>query len=142
MIIITHHLYAETSGLPQMCCFTWNHARKNTFAYINKIIRVHRDIMPDILAAHALAGGDTVSSFAGVGKATAFKKLKTSNGVLKLGDLSATKEEITKSCPHFISVLQNHEKQIILVCYGQKYSNVKLQGSGMLRQSHVIFHQP
>lgn len=111
LIILAHHLYAETNGLPpniSLCMESCSES--HSLININEVIRVHRDIMPNILAAHALTGCDTVSSFAGVGKATAFKRLKTFNGLLKLGDLSATKEEITESCLQFTSMLYNHEK--------------------------------
>jgi len=52
-------------------------SRSHTIVYINKVVQQHDAVIPNLLGAHVLSGCDTVSSLAGIGKATVFKKLIT-----------------------------------------------------------------
>ena len=46
---------------------------------INATVDLHRDIIPDLLAAHGLTGCDTVATYFGIGKAAVLRVLAWSN---------------------------------------------------------------
>ena len=76
---------------------------------INATVDLHRDIIPDLLAAHGLTGCDTVATYFGIGKAAALRVL--TSGVHRLtyvGDTSRIMSEDTA-----------HATPFILACYGQ-----------------------
>ena len=77
---------------------------------VNDIVVKHAAIMPNIIAAHALTGCDTVSSFARISKTPVLKKLHTHTPTLRLGDLSSTQHDITESCTQFVCVMYNQEQ--------------------------------
>jgi len=68
-------------------------------------------VIPNLLGAHALNGCYTVSSLAGIGKATVFKKLTDS---LPLGDPSASLDEVTDSCLRFVATLYGKDQETSL----------------------------
>ena len=75
----------------------------------NATVDLHRDITPDLLAAHGLTGCDTVATYFGIGKAAALRVL--TSGVHRLtyvGDTSRIMSEVTAQATPFI-----------LACYGQ-----------------------
>ena len=76
---------------------------------INATVDLHRDIIPDLLAAHGLTGCDTVTTYFGIGKAAALRVL--TSGVHRLtyvGDTSRIMSEVTAQATPFI-----------VACYGQ-----------------------
>ena len=81
---------------------------------VNDVVSNHQKIMPNLLAAHALTGCDTVSSFSGIGKASVLKTLKKFNGQLKLGNLTTSTAEVTESCLQFVCLLYGEESAISL----------------------------
>ena len=65
----------------------------------------HGNIIPDLLAAHALSGCDTTSCYFGIGKGTIVKTLKTQNSPLSLlGDPNTNIEDVLKQSSNFIAV--------------------------------------
>ena len=65
----------------------------------------HRNIIPDLLAAHALSGCNTTACYFGIGKGTLVKTLKTQNSPLSsLGDPNANMENVLKQSSNFIAV--------------------------------------
>ena len=76
---------------------------------INATVDLHRDIIPDLLAAHGLTDCDTVATYFGIGKAAALRVL--TSGVHRLtyvGYTSRIMSEVTAQATPFI-----------LACYGQ-----------------------
>ena len=59
--------------------------------------------MPNLLAAYALTGCDTVSSFAGIGKTSVLKKLEAFTDTLLLGDPSASMDEVITSYLKYVA---------------------------------------
>ena len=60
---------------------------------VNEVVKQHAAVIPNLLGAHYVSEYNTVSSFAGVGKATVLKKLMTfpdSLSSLSLSDPSAS----------------------------------------------------
>ena len=76
---------------------------------VNDSFRAHSDILPNLLAGHALTGCDTASSFCGIGKPTVLKELKAFKGLLKLGEFSVPVDDILKSCLEFTTMLCNQD---------------------------------
>ena len=76
---------------------------------INATVDLHRDIIPDLLAAHLLTSCDTVATYFGIGKAAALRFLASGVHVLTyVGDKSRILSEVTADATPFI-----------LACYGQ-----------------------
>ena len=76
---------------------------------INATVDLHRDIIPDLLAAHGLTGCDTVATYFGIGKAAALRVLASGGHARTyVGDTSRILSEITAQATPFT-----------LVCYGQ-----------------------
>lgn len=110
LIILAHHLHMKTKGLSQnMTLSIESCTSTHNVISVNDVIRQHATIMPNLLAAHALTGCDTVSSFAGIGKMTVLKKLEVFSGELKLGKMSVPFQEISESCLQFTNLLYGDE---------------------------------
>ena len=79
---------------------------------VNASVDAHKNIVPNLLAAHALTGCDTVASPYGIGKLTALKVLKAGAcGLDQLGQIDIE-----------VPLTQAAEKQpmdFMLACYGQ-----------------------
>ena len=76
---------------------------------INATVDLHRDIIPDLLAAHGLTGCDTVATYCGIGKAAALRVLTSGvHALTYVEDRSRILTEITAQATAFI-----------LACYGQ-----------------------
>ena len=70
---------------------------------INASVEKHHKIMPDLLAAHALTGCDTVAPYHGIGKFTALRILRTGKYSLSaVGDIYSTEAEICQQAGAFI----------------------------------------
>ena len=76
---------------------------------IKATVDLHRDIIPDLLAAHGLTCCDTVAIYFGIGKAAALRILASGvHAPTYVGDTSHILTEITAQATPFI-----------LACYGQ-----------------------
>ena len=76
---------------------------------INATVDLHRDIIPDLLAAHGLTGCDTVATYFGIRKAAALRVLTSGvHALTYVGDRRRILTEITAQATPFI-----------LACYGQ-----------------------
>ena len=76
---------------------------------INATVDLHRDIIPDLLAAHGLTSCDTVATYFGIGKAASLIVLTSDVHALTfVGDTSRILSEVTAQATPFI-----------LACYGQ-----------------------
>ena len=80
---------------------------------INASVEKHQAIIPDLLAAHALTGCDTVAPYFGIGKGTALKILRRSQYSLAyLGNVGIPMLQVTNQATLFV-----------LACYGQSHCN-------------------
>ena len=110
LVILAHHLHSRTNDIPEDVVLTMASCSASTSVIcVNEVVRAHSEILPNLLAGHALTGCDTVSSFCGIGKATVLKKLKAFKGLLKLGELSVPMDDILKSCLEFTTMLYNQD---------------------------------
>ena len=76
---------------------------------INAYVEKHHNIMPDLLAAHALTQCDTVAPYHSIGKLTALRVLRTGKYCLSaIGDIHSTVAEICQQAGAFVKA-----------CYGQ-----------------------
>ena len=76
---------------------------------ICKTTEQHRDIVPNLLAAHALSGCDTVAQFHGIGKATILKKLKAGFALKAVGIVEANIEDVLRESTLIISSCYQHQ---------------------------------
>ena len=77
---------------------------------ISATVKKHSDIVPNILAAHAISGCDTVASIFGIGKPTVLKALRSSNiSLASIGDLDSQIENVI-----------DEGTSLFLRCYGQQ----------------------
>ncbi|KAL8571528.1 hypothetical protein ACOMHN_056823 [Nucella lapillus] len=115
LVILAHHMHKQTGGLSNhVALFMESCSSGHNVICVNDVISSHQNIMPNLLAAHALTGCDTVSSFSGIGKASVLKTLTKFSGQFKLGNLTASAEEVTESCLQFVCLLYGEESAISL----------------------------
>ena len=106
LVILAHHMSMHTNNMPGVTeVFMESCSRNRAVIDVNKVVGKHTKIMPNILAAHALTGCDTVSSLAGIGKPTVLKKLETFRETLKLGEPSDSLDEVVDSCLKYVATL-------------------------------------
>ena len=80
---------------------------------INATYEKHVILVPNILAAHALTGCDTVGATFGIGKSSVIKVLKSNEvSLVSIGDLRVPFSDCAREGTQFI-----------LRCYGQKTLN-------------------
>ena len=106
---------------------------------VNQVLQKHHKIMPNLLAAHALTGCDTVSCFSGIGKATVYKKLESFDDHIKLGDLSACLDEVTESCMGFVASLNGHAQGNALEAMRAEIFTWKPLAKGTSQQNLKVF---
>ena len=70
---------------------------------IKKSVEANLNIVPSLLAAHALSGCDTTGHFQGIGKGTVSKKLKEGLQLEYLGNLQSDLSLVQKECTVFMS---------------------------------------
>ena len=70
---------------------------------INQTAKKHSDIMPSIIAAHALSGCDSVPKMHRIGKKTFKNVLKKGYEFKSLGDINATEESILQESTKFVA---------------------------------------
>ncbi|KAL8582263.1 hypothetical protein ACOMHN_037020 [Nucella lapillus] len=115
LVILAHHMHKQTGGLSNhVALFMESCSSGHNVICVNDVISSHQNIMPNLLAAHALTVCDTVSSFSGIGKASVLKTLTKFSGQFKFGNLTASAEEVTESCLQFVCLLYGEESAISL----------------------------
>ena len=82
---------------------------------INQTAKKHADIMPSIIAAHALSGCDSVPKMHFIGKKKAKNVLQSGHELLSLGDVNAVEDTIIQESTKFVSA-----------CYGIKSDEADL----------------
>ena len=70
----------------------------------------HKEIIPNILAAHALSGCDTVAQCWGVGKGNVVKVLKAGHTLPSIGTVSASEAEVVQEATSFVAAFYGENK--------------------------------
>ena len=106
LVLLLHHVHALNCNLPSTIEVRMQSLSSGrSIIDVNKTIQQHAAIIPNLLAAHAITGCDTVSSISGIGKSTVLKKLKNFKEELKLGDANSSFDAILKSTCKFVTTL-------------------------------------
>jgi len=77
---------------------------------IRKTVAMNKDIIPELLPAHALSGCDTVAACRGIGKGTVLKVVRSGKSFSKLSEVDAQMEGAIKQATEFMTA-----------CYGQRH---------------------
>ncbi len=84
-------------------------SRSRSSIDIGATVAKHSGIVPQMIAAHAVSGCDTVGCYHGIGKTKVVKALSAGIELNHLGDPKASLDDVMKESTHFIGA-----------CYGQK----------------------
>ncbi len=94
---------------------------------INATVDLHRDIIPDMLAAHGLTGCDTVATYFGIGKAAVLRVLASGvHALTYVVDTSRILSEITAQATPFILASYGQTKCTSLTGAHQKMWAMKV----------------
>ena len=104
------HYYLE-DGL-QMLVTMESPIKERVVVDIGKTVDKHRDIIPEILPAHALSGCDTVACCFGIGKGTILKVVRSGHSLSLLGQIDTPMPAVIKQATTFMTA-----------CYGQSGCN-------------------
>ena len=101
----------------QLSCFCFMEATSTVRATIDiaATVQRHSAIIPQLLAAHALSGCDTVAKLSALGKSTVVKKLQQGHKLYKLGNKNADIQDVVSEATQFIAA-----------CYGRKDSDITM----------------
>ncbi|MEL7308361.1 MAG: hypothetical protein AAGK05_11175 [Pseudomonadota bacterium] len=105
-VLILH--YYQTEGL-SCAVLMESPVRDRAIVDIGMTVAKHIDIIPELLAAHALTGCDTVACFYGIGKTTVLKVLQSGLSLSLLGHVDASFSSVLKQATDFL-----------IACYGLK----------------------
>jgi len=75
---------------------------------IRLTVEKHKEIIPHLLAAHAVSGCDTVAQYWGIGKGTAVKKLQAGYKLVLLGETNAPTADVIQEASVFIAACYGH----------------------------------
>ena len=115
LLLLVHHLNIYLGSLPcTVRVFMESCSGNRAVIDVNEVVKKHKSIIPNLLAAHALTGCDSVSSLAGIGKAKMFNKLQKFTDSLDLGDPSSSPEDVISSCLKFVAMLYGQEPEMPL----------------------------
>ena len=88
-ILLLYHYQQENITCPMIMS---SPIQQRSVIDIKATVEVHGSIIPDLMAAHALSGCDTVPTYFGIGKGTVLKVLKT--GTFSLSHLGCTNAQL------------------------------------------------
>lgn len=83
-LLLLHYYYNEGLSIPM---YMESPIRGRLLIDIKTTVQKHRDIVPDLLAAHALSGCDTTACHFGIGKCKVVKVLEKGHSLSLLGQL-------------------------------------------------------
>ena len=69
----------------------------------------HRDIVENLLPAHAMSGCDTVASYFGIGKSIVIKVLKDGNDLSAVGIKNSSLQDVIHQASGFLGFLWHQE---------------------------------
>ena len=86
--------------------------RGRSLINIKTSVQKHTDIIPDILAGHALSGCDTTACLFGIGKGKIVKVLKNGHSLSLVGDKTANIEDANKQASILINICYGYPKSL------------------------------
>ena len=107
VFVLLAHYFAEDSLSVSLIMESTSRGRSSID--IGATVAKHSYIVPQMIAAHAVSGCDTVGCYHGIGKTKVVKALSAGIELNHLGDPKARLYDIMKESTHFIGT-----------CYGQK----------------------
>jgi len=108
-VLLLYHYMKESLTSPM---FMSSPVQRRSLIDIKGTVQIHQSIIPDLPAAHALSGCDTVATYFGIGKGTVLKNLIAApNSLLQLGCLNDVIDQST---------------QFIGACYGNRVKEKKM----------------
>ena len=100
-VLLIHHY--QNKGLTS-AMFMTSPLQQSSTIDIKATVEKHQAIVPGLLAAHALAGCDTVPTYFGIGKGTVLKILNAApDSLTMLGSLNAPLSEVVHQSTNFIA---------------------------------------
>ena len=107
VFVLLAHYFAEESLAVSLIMESTSRSRSSID--IGATEAKHSDIVPQLIAAHAVSGCDTVGCYHGIGKTKVVKALSAGIQLNHLGDPKASLDDVMKESTNFIGA-----------CYGQK----------------------
>ena len=105
-VLLVHHYEEAKLRLPMRM---ESPSKERAVIDIQLTVEKHRDIVGQLLPAHALSGCDTVACYFGVGKGSVVKTLRAGYKLDTIGDVGAPLHDILEEATAFMSA-----------CYGMK----------------------
>ena len=106
-VLLLYHYMKESLTSPM---FMSSPVQRRSLIDIKGAVQIHQSIIPDLPAAHALSGCDTVATYFGIGKGTVLKNLIAApNSLSQLGCLNAQLADVIDQSTQFIGA-----------CYGNR----------------------
>lgn len=106
-VLLLYHYMKESLTSPM---FMSSPVQRRSLIDIKGTVQIHQSIIPDLPAAHALSGCDTVATYFGIGKGTVLKNLIAApNSLSQLGCLNAQLADVIDQSTQFIGA-----------CYGNR----------------------
>ena len=107
VFVLLAHYFAEESLSVSLIMESTSRSRSSID--IGATVAKHSGIVPQMIAAHAVSGCDTVSCYHGIGKTKVVRALSAGIELNHVGDPKASLDDAMKESTHFIGA-----------CYGQK----------------------
>ena len=104
IFVLLLHFYLQEN---LSCDFVMASTSSRKLIDIKETVAKHKNVISNIVSAHALSGCDTVSGFYGIGKSTVFKVLKAGKQLKLLGDSDTP-----------LTCLYNESARFLSSCYG------------------------
>ena len=83
--------------------------------YIRATATNHKEVIPNLLAAHALSGCDTVAQSWGVGKGKVVKVLKAGHTLPSIGSVSASEADVVQEATSFMAACYGENKSTTMI---------------------------
>ena len=105
-VLLAHYLAVESLSVSLI---TESTSRSRSSIDIGETVAKHPGVVPQLIAAHAVSGCDTIGCYHGIGKTKVVKVMSAGIELNHLGDPKASLDDVMKESTHFIGA-----------CYGQK----------------------
>ena len=99
-VLALFHYHAQNLTLP---VYMESPVKERSIIDIKSTVERHAEIIPYILAAHAVSGCDTVACYYGIGKGKVLKVLKSGLTLNAVGDIHAQTNDIIQETTTFVS---------------------------------------
>ena len=108
---------------------------------INASVRKHEDVVPNVLAAHALSGCDIVAAYTGIGKGKPFRELQKGKQLSYLGMHRLSPDTVVQQATKFLLSCFGCSNKKHLLRQDEKCGHNVLEIKLGLHQSYKFYHQ-